>query len=141
MKRIWIAGITAALLAMFVLAGCNRNAQHADVKDAVDSAMTQNNLGVVKVSQDRDKGILTLTGDVINADDKTRAETIAKGVAGDYTIANELGVRPRATRARLRPSTPTSMTVSRTTTRPRSKPTKPSTIKASRRKPRTALSS
>lgn len=80
---------------MFVLAGCNRNAQHADVKDAVDSAMTQNNLGVVKVSQDRDKGVLTLSGDVINADDKTRAETIAKGIAGDYTIANELGVRPQ----------------------------------------------
>ncbi len=80
---------------MFVLAACNKNEQHADVKDAVDSAMTQNNLGVVKVSQDRDKGILTLTGDVISADDKARAETVAKGAAPGYTIANELGVRPQ----------------------------------------------
>lgn len=94
-RRIWIAAIAAAFLAIFTLAGCNRNAQHADVKDAVDGAMTSNNLGVVKVSQDRDKGILTLTGDVISADDKTRAETIARQNAPDYTIANELGVRPQ----------------------------------------------
>jgi hyperosmotically inducible protein len=80
---------------MFALAGCNRDAQHPDVKDAVDSAMTSNNLGVVKVSQDRDKGVLTLTGDVISADDKARAETVAKGAAPGYTIANDLGVRPQ----------------------------------------------
>jgi hyperosmotically inducible protein len=94
-NRIKIAVITAAFLAMFALAGCNRDAQHPDVKDAVDSAMTSNNLGVVKVSQDRDKGVLTLTGDVISADDKARAETVAKGAAPGYTIANDLGVRPQ----------------------------------------------
>ncbi len=94
-QRMWIAVLTATLLGLFVLAGCNKQEQHADVKDAVDSAMTQNNLGVVKVSQDRDKGVLTLTGDVISADDKTRAESIAKGAAPGYTIANELGVRPQ----------------------------------------------
>jgi hyperosmotically inducible protein len=80
---------------MLALAGCNRNAQHADVKDTVDGAMTKNNLGVVKVAQDRDKGVLTLTGDVISADDKSRAEQIAKENAPDYTVANELGVRPQ----------------------------------------------
>lgn len=94
-QRIWTAVLTVAFMAMFALAGCNKQEQHADVKDAVDSAMTQNNLGVVKVSQDRDKGVLTLTGDVISADDKARAETVAKGAAPGYTIANELGVRPQ----------------------------------------------
>jgi hyperosmotically inducible protein len=86
---------SVVLLGMLALAGCNRNAQHADVKDAVDGAMTKNNLGVVKVAQDRDKGVLTLTGDVISADDKSRAEQVAKENAPDYTIANELGVRPQ----------------------------------------------
>lgn len=86
---------SVALLGILALAGCNRNAQHADVKDAVDGAMTKNNLGVVKVAQDRDKGVLTLTGDVVNADDKTRAEGIAKDNAPGYVIANELGVRPQ----------------------------------------------
>ncbi len=94
-NRLWIAAIAAAFLSMFIAVGCNRNAEHADVKDAVDSAMTQNNLGVVKVSQDRDKGVLTLTGDVIKADDKARAQTIAQQNAPGYTIANELAVRPQ----------------------------------------------
>ena len=48
------------LLAAFLLVGCNRASEHPDVKDAVNSAMTQNGLGVVKVSQDREKGVITL---------------------------------------------------------------------------------
>lgn len=56
--------------------------------------MTQNNLGVVKVSQDREKGVLTLTGDVDSADKKTQAQTVAQQAAPGYAISNELGVRP-----------------------------------------------
>jgi len=86
--------LLAAFSAMLVLGACNNNPQHPDVKDAVDTAMTRNNLGVVKVSQDRDKGVLTLSGDVENADQKTQAESVAKEAAPGYTIANEIGVRP-----------------------------------------------
>ena len=86
--------VIASLLAMLVFVACNRNEQHADVKDAVDSAMTQNNLGVVKVSQDRDKGVLTLTGDVDSADKKAQATSVAQQAAPGYAISNELGVRP-----------------------------------------------
>jgi hyperosmotically inducible protein len=82
------------LAALLVVAGCNRNADHPDVKYAVDSAMTQHGLGVVKVSQDRDKGVLTLTGDVESADQKTQAEQVAKQAAPDYVVANELAIRP-----------------------------------------------
>jgi hyperosmotically inducible protein len=81
-------------MALFLVVGCNREAQHADVKDAVDTAMTRNNLGVVKVSQDRDKGVLTLTGDVDSADKKMQAESVAKEAAPGYVVANELAVRP-----------------------------------------------
>jgi hyperosmotically inducible periplasmic protein len=96
MKRTSLAVIVAMLFAMLALSACNnKNNEHADVKDKVDGAMTQNNLGVVKVAQDRDKGVLTLTGDVVNPDDKTRAEQIAKENAPDYAIANELAVRPQ----------------------------------------------
>jgi hyperosmotically inducible protein len=93
-KRAWIIVLTAALGGVLVLAACNRNAQHPDVKDAVDSAMTQHGLGVVKVSQDREKGVLTLTGDVESTDQKTQAEAVAKQAAPDYVVANELGIRP-----------------------------------------------
>jgi hyperosmotically inducible protein len=94
-RRIGMSVLGAMFLAMFLLTGCNQDTHRPDVKDAVDSAMTQNNLGVVKVSQDRDKGVLTLTGDVISADDKARAESVAKQAAPGYTVANELGVRPQ----------------------------------------------
>ena len=94
-NHIWIASVLAAFLAIFMLAACNRNAQHPDVKDNINNAMTANNLGVVTVAQDRDKGVITLTGDVIKADDKARAEKIAADNAPGYTIANELAVRPQ----------------------------------------------
>lgn len=87
----WMA---AAFLTLFVLVGCNNQNQHADVKDAVDQAMTRNDLGVVKVSQDRDKGVLTLTGDVDSDAKKAQAEQVAKQTASDYVVANELAVRP-----------------------------------------------
>ncbi|HEY4933894.1 MAG TPA: BON domain-containing protein [Terriglobales bacterium] len=90
----WIAVVTASLLLTFAVVGCNRNAQHPDVKTAVDTAMTRNDLGVVKVSQDRDKGVLTLTGDVETPDQKTQAESVAAQAAPGYTISNEIGVRP-----------------------------------------------
>lgn len=86
--------MAAAFVSLFLLVGCNRQDQHADVKDAVDSAMTRNNLGVVKVSQDRDKGVLTLTGDVDSDAKKAQAEQVAKQTAPEYAVANELAVRP-----------------------------------------------
>ena len=89
-----MAVLATAFLLMVMLAACDRENQHADVKDAVNTAMTRNNLGVVNVSQDRTKGVLTLTGDVETADQKAQAESIAAQAAPGYTIANEIGVRP-----------------------------------------------
>ena len=62
-RYMWGAIATATLFGIFMFVGCN-TPQHADVKDAVNSALTSNNLGVVSVSQDREKGVITLTGDV-----------------------------------------------------------------------------
>ncbi len=95
-RSLWIMIFTMILAATFTLAGCSRN-DHPDVKYAVDSAMTQNGLGVVKVSQDRNKGVVTLKGDVESEDQKARAENIARQAAPGYTIANELGVTPPGT--------------------------------------------
>ncbi|MGO9518336.1 MAG: BON domain-containing protein [Candidatus Korobacteraceae bacterium] len=95
-RSLWIMIFTMILAATFTLAGCSRN-DHPDVKYAVDSAMTQNGLGVVKVSQDRNKGVVTIKGDVESEDQKARAENIARQAAPGYTIANELGVTPPGT--------------------------------------------
>ena len=83
---------TLTLCAGLMLAGCSQT--HPDEKDAVNNALTANNLGVVSVSQDRDKGVMTLTGDVETADKKEQAGNVAKQAAPDYTIANQVGVRP-----------------------------------------------
>jgi hyperosmotically inducible periplasmic protein len=93
-SRTWMVVATASVLFTLVLMGCNQKPQHPDVKTAVDTAMTRNSLGVVKVSQDRDKGVLTLTGDVESADQKSQAEIVAAQAAPGYAISNELGVRP-----------------------------------------------
>ncbi len=92
-NRSMMAVLAATLVTIFMLVACDRN-QHPDVKDRVNTAMARNNLGDVKVSQDREKGVLTLTGDVDTADQKTQAESVAAQNASGYTIANEIGVRP-----------------------------------------------
>lgn len=85
----------AALFAgALMVAGCHRNAAHPDDKDAVNSALKQNNLGNVSVSQDRDKGVITLTGNVDSDRQKGLAGDLAQGAAPGYTVANEIGVRP-----------------------------------------------
>lgn len=89
-----VIAVTAATVAMvFVLAACETN-KHPDVKDAVNSALTQNNLGVVSVSQDREKGVITLKGDVETQNQKDQAQQVAAGAAPGYVIANEVGIRP-----------------------------------------------
>jgi len=76
-----------------IVAGCNKPA-HPDEKSQVNDALKNNNLSAVSVSQDRDKGVMTLKGDVNSQDLKNQAENIAKQAAPDYTLANEIGVRP-----------------------------------------------
>jgi hyperosmotically inducible protein len=68
----------------------------------VTTALSSNNLGNVSVSQDRDKGVITLTGNVETSDLKTQAETLARQAAPDYTIANEIGVRPSGDESQAR---------------------------------------
>lgn len=91
--RALVARTVASFAMLLVLAACNTN-RHPDFKDAVNSALTQNNLGVVSVSQDRAKGVMTLKGDVESADQKAQASVVAAQAAPGYTIANEVGIRP-----------------------------------------------
>jgi hyperosmotically inducible protein len=76
------------------LAGCNTTSSHPDYKPAVTSSLKSNSLSDISVSQDQEKGVITLTGDVSSQDQKMQAENVAKQSAPGYTIANEIGVRP-----------------------------------------------
>jgi hyperosmotically inducible periplasmic protein len=85
--------LLAGSLGILVLAGCQHATAHPDEKAAVNSVLDGNNLQSVSVSQDREKGTMTLTGDVGSGDYKAQAQTLAQQAAPDYTIVNEIGVR------------------------------------------------
>src|SRR5215470_15385268 len=81
--------------ALVVGAGCGQQqAKAPDVKDTVKQGLEQAGLKDVSVTQDRDKGVVTLSGTVANDADKSQAESIARAAASGQVIANEISVRP-----------------------------------------------
>jgi hyperosmotically inducible periplasmic protein len=94
MQRQFLLGSATILVGALTIAGCHNQADHPDEKALVTTSLSTNNLGDVSVSQDRDKGVMTLTGNVSSDDQKAQAENLAKQAAPDYTIADEIGVRP-----------------------------------------------
>ncbi len=91
-RRGLLVSSAAVLVGVMSLAGCKSS--HPDEKDAVTSSLKSNSLGEVSVSQDRDKGVMTLSGDVATDAQKQQAGTLAQQAAPDYQVANEIGVRP-----------------------------------------------
>jgi osmotically-inducible protein OsmY len=86
-------GLTV-LTGLMVAAGCSTNPIAPDVTDNVRKSLDQAGLKDVSVKQDRDKGVVTLDGHVANDNDKARAESIAKSVAGNQVVADEIAVTP-----------------------------------------------
>jgi hyperosmotically inducible periplasmic protein len=76
-----------------VLSGCSSN-RSPDVTDAVRKSLDQAGFKDVSVKQDRDKGVVTLTGSVPTETDKAQAESIAKSNAANLVVADEIAVRP-----------------------------------------------
>ena len=65
-----------------------------DVADSIRRSLDQAGLKDVSVSQDRDKGVVTLTGNAASEADKTQAESIAKSFAGSQVVSDQIAVRP-----------------------------------------------
>jgi osmotically-inducible protein OsmY len=83
------------LLAVVALVGCSQRAtQSPDVSDSIRKSLDQAGLKDVSVSQDRDKGVVTLGGHVAAEADKSQAESIAKSIAVGQVVANEIAVTP-----------------------------------------------
>ena len=82
----------ALMASAIVSVGCNRT--YPDEKAAVSGSLNNNNLNAVDVSQDREKGLMTLSGNLPSQDMKTQAENLAKQAAPDYRINDQIGVRP-----------------------------------------------
>src|ERR1700719_4548736 len=76
------------------LAGCSDTNKSPDVTDNIRKSLDQAGYKDVSVSQDREKGVVTLKGTVPTDGDKTQAESIAKSSAGAQVVADQIAVRP-----------------------------------------------
>ncbi len=82
------------VVVLAALAGCTAATQSADVSDPIQKSLKQAGFKDVSVSQDRDKGVVTLSGHVTAPGDKAQAEAIAKSLAGPQVVANQIEVIP-----------------------------------------------
>jgi hyperosmotically inducible periplasmic protein len=95
MKSKPLAKFLVVVAAVGCLIGCSDGARNSpDVTDSIQKSLDQSNLRDVKVAQDRDKGVVTLTGRVASDSDKAQAESIAKSIAGSQVVADEIAVVP-----------------------------------------------
>ena len=83
-----------ALLALGSMLGCSASAKSPDVSDSIRKSLDQAGLKSVSVSQDLDKGIVTLGGQVTSENDKAQAESLAKSFAGTQVVADQIAVIP-----------------------------------------------
>jgi osmotically-inducible protein OsmY len=93
MKQKSTAALLAAML-VIALAGCSTTPKSPDVADAVQKSLKDAGYKDVSVSQDRDKGVVKLTGSVPAEQDKARAEQIARSLAAGQVVADEIAVLP-----------------------------------------------
>ncbi len=84
--------VLVVLLVIMTTFGCSKSS--APVKENVEQALKQSGFNAVNVDEDRDKGVITLKGDVRSDEEKQRAGQVARSAAPGKVVANELGVRP-----------------------------------------------
>lgn len=77
-----------------LLMGCQEQRKSPDVTDSVRRSLDQAGLKDVSVSQDRDKGVVTLSGTTTSDTEKAQAESIPKTITGSKVVANQIAVRP-----------------------------------------------
>jgi osmotically-inducible protein OsmY len=83
-----------AMVAGGILAGCSHTVKSPDVSDNIRRALDQAGLKTVSISQDREKGVVTLGGHVAGDSDKAQAENIARSIAGTQVVSDEIAVLP-----------------------------------------------
>jgi hyperosmotically inducible protein len=85
-----------ALLAAGILVGWSQTSMKSpDVTASIRTSLDQAGLKDVSVTQDREKGVVTLNGNVAADGDKTQAQSIAASLAGRQVLANQIAVIAR----------------------------------------------
>ncbi len=83
-----------AMLAAGALAGCSNTPKTPDVSSNIRKSLDAAGLKSVSVSQDRDKGVVTLGGHVATDDANRQAQSIAQSIAAGQVVADEIAVVP-----------------------------------------------
>lgn len=95
MKRLPLASSFVVVLLVGALAGCSSTSTKSpDVSSDIRKSLDQAGLKDVSTSQDRDKGVVTLSGHVASDADKAQAESIAKSMAAGQVVADQIAVLP-----------------------------------------------
>ena len=94
MKKLALSVAMLTLLAVGILAGCASTTASPEVSDGIRKSLDQAGFKDVTVSQDRDKGVVTLGGQVASEDEKARAESIARSMSGSQVVADQIAVVP-----------------------------------------------
>jgi hyperosmotically inducible protein len=83
------------ILATGTLPGCSSTSTKSpDVANRIRQSLDQSGFKDVSVSQDRDKGVVTLAGHVPRDADKLGAESIAKSLAAGEVVSDQIAVIP-----------------------------------------------
>jgi hyperosmotically inducible periplasmic protein len=91
-----------ALLAAGMVISCTHSAKSPAVSANIRQGLDQAGLKKVSVSEDRDNGVVTLSGNVRGDAEKAQAEAIAKSIAGAEVVANQIAVIPAGAESEAR---------------------------------------
>lgn len=95
MKTLKSCLFSLTLVVSCTLVGCSASStKAADVSDSIRASLDKAGYKDVSVSQNRDKGVVTLGGHVASDTDKSQAEAVAKTIAGSQVVSNEIAVLP-----------------------------------------------
>ena len=91
MKTLRLLVTLLPLLIVGTLAGCSGTTKSPDVSDTIRNSLDQASLKDISVSQNRDKGVVTLGGHVPSDGDKSHAESMPSRLRADRLCQIRLG--------------------------------------------------
>jgi hyperosmotically inducible periplasmic protein len=95
MNKLRFSVTMLAVLAVGILTACSETSTKSpDVSESIRKSLDQAGFKDVTVGQDRDKGVVTLGGQVASENAKSQAESLAKSLAGAQVVANQIAVIP-----------------------------------------------
>ena len=95
MNKLRLSVAVLMLLTVGILIGCSKTTTKSpDVADNIRKSLDQAGLKDISVTQDRDKGVVTLGGKVTSENDKAQAESLAKSLAAGQVVADQIAVIP-----------------------------------------------